>query len=82
MLEVEVFGFVRCYFISALVLASFRLTKDRATFFRLKIIAASLLHLMVLLFSKVIVNYSSKHQFVVLHCRNVFILNLFEDCMK
>ena len=43
------------YYISALVLTCFRLTKGRATFFRPETIVASFLHLMVL-FLKVLFN--------------------------
>ena len=52
-----VFGFVRCCYISALVLTCFRLKKDRAAFFRPETIVASFLHPMVLLF-KVLFNNS------------------------
>ena len=52
-----VFGFVRCCYISALVLNCFRLKKGRATFFRPETIVASFLHSMVLL-PKVIFNQS------------------------
>ena len=63
-----VFDFVRCCYISALVLTCFRLTKGRATFFWPKtIVKASFLHLMVLL-SKVSLNHFWKRQFVVLPC--------------
>ena len=61
-----VWGFVRCCYISSQMLACFRLTKGRATFFQLEIIVASFLHLMLLLY-KVILNHTSKRQFVVLH---------------
>ena len=54
-----------CYF-SALVLTCFRLKKGRAAFFRPETIVASFLHLMVLFF-KVLLNHSSKRQFLVLH---------------
>ena len=48
--------FVRCCYISALVLNCFRLTKSRAMYFRPETILASFLHVMVLLF-KVLFNH-------------------------
>ena len=66
----------RCCYISALQLTSFRLTKGRATFFRPETIVASFLHLMVLFF-KVIFNYTSKRQFVVLHFLRTTLVILF-----
>ena len=58
---------VRCCYISALVLTCFRLKKGHVTFFRPETIVASFLHLMVLFF-KLLLNHSSKRQFLVLHC--------------
>ena len=58
---------VRCCYISALMLTYFRPTKGRAMFFRLETILASLLQLVVL-FSEVISNHTSKRQFVGLRC--------------
>ena len=52
-----------------IVLTCFRLTKDRATYFRPETIVASFLLLMVLL-SKVLLNHSWKRQFVVLLQQN------------
>ena len=54
------FGFVRCCYISVLVLTCFHLTKGRITHFRPEIIVASFLHLTVLLF-KVLFNHSKQH---------------------
>ena len=61
---------VHCCYISALVLTWFHLTKGRAAFFRPKTIISSFLHLMMLLF-KVLLNLSSKHKFLLLHCRRI-----------
>ena len=58
---------VRCGYIIALVLTCFWLTKGRVTFFRPATIVARFLHLIVL-FYKIIINYTSKRQFVVLLC--------------
>ena len=57
---------VTAMYISALVLTCFRLKKGRAMFFRPETIVVSFLHLMVLFF-KVLLNHSSKRQFLVLH---------------
>ena len=46
----NVLGFVRCCYVSALVLTCFRRTKGRATYFRPETIVESFLHLMVLFF--------------------------------
>ena len=46
----NVFDFVRCCYISALLLTCFHLTKARATYLRPETIAASFLHLTMLLF--------------------------------
>ena len=62
-----------CCYISALVLTCFRLKKGCATFFWPETIVAIFLHLMVLFF-KVLLNHSSKRQFLVLHWR------LFDRC--
>ena len=51
------FGFVRCCYISVLVLTCFHLTKGRATYFLPETIVASFLHLTVLL-SKLLLNHS------------------------
>ena len=59
---------VHCCFFSVLVLTCYRLMKGRATFYRPETIVASLFLLMVLSF-KVILNHTSKHQFVVLYFR-------------
>ena len=58
---------IRCCYISALVLACFCLTKGRAVYFWFETIVVSFLHLMVLFF-KVLLNLTSKRQFLVLHC--------------
>ena len=59
---------VRCCYILAFMLTCFHLTKGRAIFFRPETIVASFLHLMALFFN-VMVNHTSKHQFVTLLCR-------------
>ena len=64
----RVTAMLRCCYISALVLTCFRLTKGRVKFFRLETIVDSFFHLMVLFF-KVILNHTSKRQFVVPFCR-------------
>ena len=46
--QVSMSGEIRCYYISALMLTCFCLTKDCVLFFRLETIVASFLHLMVL----------------------------------
>ena len=55
---------------TALVLTCFSLMKGRAMYFRSEMIVASFLHLMVLLF-KVLLNLTSKCQFLVLHYHNI-----------
>ena len=50
------------------MLTGFLLMKGRIKIFRPKTIVVSFLHLMVLLF-KVLLNRTSKHQFLMLHCR-------------
>ena len=52
-----VFGFVRCCYISSLVLNCFRLKKGRVTFFWPETIVANFLHSMVLL-HKVLFNHT------------------------
>ena len=58
---------------SALVLTCYCLKKDRAAFYRPETIVASLLLLMVLFF-RVIFNYTSKRQFVVLYFRIIILI--------
>ena len=57
--------------------------KGRAMFFWPETIVASFLHLMVLLF-KVLLNHSSKRQFLVLHCRTSFGIKMkrIKSCVK
>ena len=62
-----------CCYIAAFVFTCFRRTDDRITLFRPETIVASFLHLMML-FYKVIMNHSSKRQFVVLlYCNKITI---------
>ena len=65
----------RCY-ISPLVFTCFRMMKGRATFFPPETIVVSFLHLMML-FYKVIFNYTLKRQSVVLHFCIILIILLF-----